>query len=71
MAGHAGSSRTSFDNKSSITRCPLTVVPFVLRSAVIVLGREVPRYLSTSLRVCTRKHVFSCSAGSEAMGAVP
>eukprot|EP00957_Ditylum_brightwellii_P019971 1507778-Ditylum_brightwellii.AAC.1 len=67
----AGRSFTSFANRSSITKCPLTLAPFVLRSAIILLGQEVPHHFNTSLRVCTHRHASSCSAELEVAGAVP
>eukprot|EP00957_Ditylum_brightwellii_P018705 1405747-Ditylum_brightwellii.AAC.1 len=67
----AGRSFTSFANKSSITKCPLTLVPVDFCSAVILLGQEVPRHFNTSLRVWTRKHACSCSAELEVAWDVP
>eukprot|EP00957_Ditylum_brightwellii_P102054 7778834-Ditylum_brightwellii.AAC.1 len=67
----AGRSFTSFANKSSITKCPLTLALLGFRSAVILLGREMPRHFNTYLQVWTHKHACSYSAESEVAGAVP
>eukprot|EP00957_Ditylum_brightwellii_P104680 7977048-Ditylum_brightwellii.AAC.1 len=67
----AGRSFTSFANRSSITICPLTLALLDFRSAVILLGQEVPCHFNTSLRVWARKHACSCSTESEVAGAVP